>query len=426
MSALLLMTLIIVGIYAGWYPNRATSAEKEFQEAKAERGALTFATNCRFCHGDMAEGGALSGRLAEAPALRRPDLQGFDDPSVTLRSAASATATEITVDNAAKIAAGKKILVDHERMNVKSVDGSTLTVERAIEHTEADAHESGASVYLFDEKFLADKMKLIKDTITCGRVGTAMRPWATEHGGTLNGEQIRQLETLITTGRWDLVEEEVARGDLLRTRLLEPVNAETTLIRFSDVTVFTKNEPIHLGEERLMVTEIIRNSTSPNDKSGMIRVARGVMNSTPLEHDETVTVYKYLPEVKDPTINQSACGQTARAPAPTGSPALIEPFTGQTVEVSALNIAFNTRAISVRTGGQVRVRLNNQDTAVLHNIAFYQSATNLTPVSTGSVGITFPGPDVDDTVFDVPAAGSYYFRCDVHPTIMVGTFTVTP
>jgi hypothetical protein len=32
---------------------------------------------------------------------------------------------------------------------------------------------------------------------------------------------------------------------------------------------------------------------------------------------------------------------------------------------------------------------------------------------------------VDDTVFDVPAAGNYFFRCDVHPQTMTGTFRVS-
>jgi plastocyanin len=94
------------------------------------------------------------------------------------------------------------------------------------------------------------------------------------------------------------------------------------------------------------------------------------------------------------------------------------------VEVIAQNVAFNTRTITVNTGGQVRVRLDNRDAGTQHNIAFYQSATNIQPVSPGSIGTTFPGPGIDDTVFNVPAAGSYFFRCDVHPTTMTGTFTV--
>jgi plastocyanin len=61
---------------------------------------------------------------------------------------------------------------------------------------------------------------------------------------------------------------------------------------------------------------------------------------------------------------------------------------------------------------------------VRHNVAVYKSSTDLTPVSSGSVGLIFEGAATDDTVFDIPAAGSYFFRCDVHPTIMTGTFVV--
>ena len=46
------------------------------------------------------------------------------------------------------------------------------------------------------------------------------------------------------------------------------------------------------------------------------------------------------------------------------------------------------------------------------------------PLADGSIGTVFAGPGVDDTVFTIPAAGSYFFRCDIHPTTMTGTFTV--
>jgi plastocyanin len=62
---------------------------------------------------------------------------------------------------------------------------------------------------------------------------------------------------------------------------------------------------------------------------------------------------------------------------------------------------------------------------VPHNIAFYPSSTSTNqPVSPGAIGLSFPGPGVDDTAFDIPSAGNYFFRCDVHPTTMTGTFTV--
>ena len=54
----------------------------------------------------------------------------------------------------------------------------------------------------------------------------------------------------------------------------------------------------------------------------------------------------------------------------------------------------------------------------------YKSKTDLTAAAPGSVGTIFKGLNVDDTAFDTPAAGSYYFRCDIHPATMEGTFTV--
>ena len=95
MSALLMLMLITVGVYGAWYPSRETDAEAHFEEATAERGAILFARNCRLCHGDIGEGGSLGARLAAAPALDRPDLQGFSDSKATVTAAVNASATTI-------------------------------------------------------------------------------------------------------------------------------------------------------------------------------------------------------------------------------------------------------------------------------------------------------------------------------------------
>jgi plastocyanin len=197
-----------------------------------------------------------------------------------------------------------------------------------------------------------------------------------------------------------------------------------------DVSVFTEGNAIRLGDERMRLTGVptlpldrFGNLPPKADRGGVLIVERGVLNTTPLEHSTESEIYKYDEPAQPAAITQSACGQTAQAPAPVGTPGLVEDFTGQTVEVSAVNVAFNVREIRVNANGQVRVRFNNQE-ATPHNIAFYKSSSDITPVSPGSVGITFPGPAIDDTVFAVPAAGTYHFRCDVHPTIMTGSFIV--
>src|SRR5262245_26655728 len=99
MSALLMVTLIVIGIYAAWYPGRAADATDEFELARAERGSLIFARNCRLCHGDVGQGGAAGARLPAAPALDRPDLQGFTDPGITITNDVGPTANLIQVSD---------------------------------------------------------------------------------------------------------------------------------------------------------------------------------------------------------------------------------------------------------------------------------------------------------------------------------------
>ena len=133
MVVVLFLTVIAVGFYALFDPFRADKAEDDQLAMSAERGAHTFALNCRLCHGDRGEGGVDGGRLPAAPGLDRSDLRGF---------------------------------------------------------------EMGAfSFAVFDENFT-----MIMNTITCGRAGTAMPTWGRVHGGTLSGEQIRQLTVVISGG----------------------------------------------------------------------------------------------------------------------------------------------------------------------------------------------------------------------------------
>ena len=441
MTALILVAVITLGIYGAWDTSRASTAEKQFEEASIERASRIFAQNCRLCHGDVGEGGALGARLPAAPALDRPALQGFVGVDSALLEDAPVGATELRVSDVTRLKADQTILVNEEKMRVKSIafdsqpatpaEGEeapavpgTLTVVRAQGHTEAQAHFAEDEVLLFDAAALTDQQTLITNTIMCGRIGTAMQPWAQTQGGPLSDEQIRQLMTLITTGRWDIVQEEVDREDLLDTDLLADVGAEDTSIQVSDVTLFTVDGKVRIGEERLLVTAKPEGITAESKvKSGSIEVERGVLGTIPLEHAADSELYIFR-DPTDPSILQRSCGQTYRAPAPSEPPGLIEPFDGQTVEIVAFGIAFDTDEITVAAVGQVRVRLDNQDSGVQHNIGFYTSESDLTPVSAGSVGTIFEGPETDDTVFDIPTAGEYFFRCDIHPTQMTGTFIV--
>ena len=82
MVVLVFIAVLATGAYTLWDPSRATDARATQLQKTVDRGAFTFSQNCRVCHGDAGEGGAASNRLAQAPPLNRPDLQGVKNGAV--------------------------------------------------------------------------------------------------------------------------------------------------------------------------------------------------------------------------------------------------------------------------------------------------------------------------------------------------------
>ena len=92
------------------------------------------------------------------------------------------------------------------------------------------------------------------------------------------------------------------------------------------------------------------------------------------------------------------------------------------VGLIAKNIAFNTSTITVPAGARVTVNFDNQDANVPHNFAVYDSANAKTTIFKGDI---ITGPKMIAYTFDAPTTpGTYFFRCDIHPTIMTGKFVV--
>ncbi len=90
------------------------------------------------------------------------------------------------------------------------------------------------------------------------------------------------------------------------------------------------------------------------------------------------------------------------------------------VSVTAKGIAFDTSTLTALAGTAFDLSFDNQDAGVPHNVAVY---TNASATKTLFRGAIVMGPKT--IVYQVPAlpAGSYFFRCDVHPQ-MRGTVTV--
>ena len=110
-----------------------------------------------------------------------------------------------------------------------------------------------------------------------------------------------------------------------------------------------------------------------------------------------------------------ANGTAAPTSAPGGGPAV-------TLAVTAKNILFNVSEITVPAGATVTIVFDNQDAGVPHNLAVYTDQQATTKIFSGQI---ITGPAQTTYTFTAPSTpGSYWFRCDVHPTVMYGTFNV--
>jgi plastocyanin len=149
-----------------------------------------------------------------------------------------------------------------------------------------------------------------------------------------------------------------------------------------------------------------------------------------------VYVAWYDPQVQDLMVgtygDTGGLALAQASPTPTGGAAATTPPPSNAggectqtqngkLTVTAEGIAFDTSCIQIPAGQKVTITFDNKDAGVQHNIAVFPSENDLTkPMFRGDL---VTGPDsVDYTVgpFD---AGTYYFHCDVHPT-MNGTFKV--
>jgi plastocyanin len=93
-----------------------------------------------------------------------------------------------------------------------------------------------------------------------------------------------------------------------------------------------------------------------------------------------------------------------------------------TIALVAQGMAFNTSKITVPAGAHVTINFDNQDSGIPHNLAVYETSSAEKVIFQGK---RITGPSKTTYVFDAPTkAGTYFFRCDVHPTMMTGDFIV--
>ena len=93
------------------------------------------------------------------------------------------------------------------------------------------------------------------------------------------------------------------------------------------------------------------------------------------------------------------------------------------IYLSAQGLAFNVTTITVAAGAHVTVHFENLDSAIPHNLAVYTDSSATTVIFQGAL---ITGVTSITYTFDAPTTpGTYFFRCDAHPSLMTGSFIVT-
>jgi plastocyanin len=108
----------------------------------------------------------------------------------------------------------------------------------------------------------------------------------------------------------------------------------------------------------------------------------------------------------------AACSSASAQPLPSG------PVDANGPTIVAKDMAFSPSTVEIAANKSVTIHFDNQDSAP-HNVAIYKDSTASEKVSVGEV----ISASKADQVVPALAAGTYFFRCDVH-TNMTGTIVV--
>ena len=104
----------------------------------------------------------------------------------------------------------------------------------------------------------------------------------------------------------------------------------------------------------------------------------------------------------------AACSGSSATPgdaSPTASP------NSDAIVVTAKDLKFDQTEVAVPADEAFDLVLDNQE-GVPHNVAIYTDESASTKISVGEI---FSGPAQKTQAVPALAAGTYFFRCDVHP-----------
>ena len=123
-----------------------------------------------------------------------------------------------------------------------------------------------------------------------------------------------------------------------------------------------------------------------------------------------------MPSMPMPSMSTAPSGTSS----PSATAAACTPA-GTKLSIAAQNVLFSTDCLAAPADTPFTIAFDNKDVGVPHNVAIYTDDSATKALFTGEM-VTGP-KKVTYSVKALPA-GTYFFRCDVHPTTMSGTFVV--
>jgi len=365
-------------LYFLWDTPREDAAIERQTMVNSERGAELFALNCRSCHGITGQGAIERGGLPGAPLnleANRPD----------------------------------------------------------------DAGALGAL------------QQRLNDTVTCGRIGTVMPAWSQEQGGPLNFFQIEQLVTLITGSKpvdafdpsedpnavsefgWEFVWEEANHADALdpQVEISAALAAGDTTISVNETESIQDDDVLRLGGSAEEPEYELVSVTSIGE--GEITVERGVEGTDASDHAEGTEVFgNFVPPGTTVTGADGVfvCGQTAGAggggdDGGDAATVVVDGSAAVSMGDNFFEVDGETNpTLEVGVGGSITFDIANDGVAI-HNMRIagvdneYDNEDDF--VSDPDL---FVGGDEGTLTFSIDEAGSFNYRCDFHPTEMLGLISV--
>ncbi len=165
--------------------------------------------------------------------------------------------------------------------------------------------------------------------------------------------------------------------------------------------------------------ELVNNDHTPLTPPVVAKITLNVTAPPTTAMPAPTTTTAPPPTTPPPTTTTTPPPTTTTTPPPTATTTPPPPVS---YSLTAQNLSFDKSTMTVRSGASVTINFTNNDSGIPHNFSVYADSSATTVIFTGAM---VTGPGTATYTFTAPSTpGNYYFRCDVHPGTMNGTFAV--